>query len=886
MRYAAFACLLAAVPAALAAQGTPAAPPSAADPHGGAVLGAVRATGPVRVDGRLDDAAWSAATPATSFTQLDPAEGQPVSERTEVRVLYDDEALYVGVRLHDTGAVTTRLGRRDMSMEASDWLTVILDSYHDHRTAFGFELNPSGVRRDQTRSEETGEDDSWDPVWTGETSVDSGGWTAEMRIPFSQIRFNTAAQQTWGIQVERQIARKGEFSVFAFTPRSQPGGIPRFGHLTGLTDVRTGKRLEVLPYTLMKAEHVERGDNPFRDDREYTPDFGADLKYRLTSDLTLDATINPDFGQVEVDPAEVNLSTIETRFQERRPFFVEGADIFNFGTGGGNSAFYSRRIGRAPQVPANYSVADVPVETRILGAAKVSGRTRSGWSVGLLNAVTGREEARFLDVGTEGDSLRGRQTVEPLSNYFVGRVRRDLRQGQTVVGGMFTAVNRNLDDDLLRSRLHSSAYNGGMDFRHQWKNRLWQLRGFVSGSHIQGDRRAIARTQLLQSYHYFQRPDQDEVRFDSTRTSLTGASTEVQLSYRPGRNWRPALLVGTTTPGYDVNDMGFQYRANRADLQGTLAYVENRPGRTFRNYQLDGYARNEWNYDGEHIYNNYQVHGYGQFLNFWFAEFTAGTTLPGTVDDKLTRGGPLARRPGSWRVMGAVGSDDRKAVMGFFQTQYTNDDEGGSDLVMVAQLQLKPSPRWNLSLTPIYQRTHVAAQYITSRADAAAVNTFGRRYVLSELDQATLALETRLNVTFTTDLSLQVYAQPFLASADYGTPSELARPRTYDFGVYGQDVGDLEDADGGYFVYPQGSGEGQPRFFVPNLDFNLRSLRGNAVLRWEWRPGSTLYLAWQQERSDFAPYVGDFQMGRDRRALFAAQPDNVLVLKVSYWLNP
>jgi hypothetical protein len=886
MRHAFIAGVLAALPAAALAQGTPAAP-SGGDPHGGAVsISAARATGAVRVDGRLDEAAWSAATPAAEFTQLDPAEGQPASERTEVRVLYDDEALYLGVRLHDSAPVTTRLGRRDMSMEASDWLTVILDSYHDHRTAFGLEINPSGVRRDQTRSEETGEDDSWDPVWSGETSVDSGGWTAEIRIPFSQLRFNAAARQTWGIQVERQIARRGEFAVLAFTPRNEPGGIPRFAHLDGLVDVRTGKRLEVLPYTLLKAEHVERGDNPFRDDREYAPSVGADLKYRLTSDLTLDATINPDFGQVEVDPAEVNLSAIETRFQERRPFFVEGADIFNFGSGGGNSAFYSRRIGRTPQVPVDYALADVPVEARILGAAKISGRTRGGWSVGMLNAVTRREEARFVDISAEGDSLFGRQAVEPLSNYFVGRVRRDLRGGQTVVGGMFTAVNRDLDDDVLRSRLHGAAYNGGLDFRHQWKNRVWQLRGFVSGSRIQGDRRAIARTQRVQPFHYFQRPDQDQVRFDSTRTSLNGVSTEFQLSYRPGRHWRPALLVGTTTPGYDVNDMGFQYRADRADLQGTLSYVENRPGKTFRNYQVNGFARGEWNYDGDPIYNNFNVYASGQLLNFWFAEATLGTTLPGSVDDRLTRGGPLARRPGSVRVDVAVASDDRKAVMGVLQGQALRDDEGGSDWLLAAQLQLKPSPLWNLSLTPIYQRTHAGAQYILSRADAAAVNTFGRRYVLSELDQTTLALETRLNVTFTTDLSLQVYAQPFLASADYGTPAELAAPRTYDFARYGEDLGALEETDGGYFVYPQGAGDGMPRFFVPNLDFNLRSLRGNAVLRWEWRPGSTLYLAWQQDRSDFAPYVGDFSMTRDRRALFNAQPDNVLVLKVSYWLNP
>ena len=884
MRHAAITLLLAALPAAAAAQGAPAAPASG-DPHGTASLSAVRAQGAIRVDGRLDDAAWAAATPATSFTQLDPAEGQPATERTEVRIVYDDEALYVGARLHDSAPVTTRLGRRDMSMEASDWLTVILDSYHDHRTAFGLEINPSGVRRDQTRSE-VGEDDSWDPVWAAETSVDSAGWSVEMRIPFSQLRFNAAAAQTWGIQVERQIARKGEFAVFAFTPRNQEGGIPRFGHLGGLADVRTGKRLEVLPYTVMKAEHVERGDNPFRADREYSPSVGADLKYRLTSDLTLDATINPDFGQVEVDPAEVNLSAIETRFQERRPFFVEGAELFNFGTGGGNTAFYSRRIGRAPQVPVGYSLADMPGETRILGAAKVSGRTRTGWSGGVLSALTSREEARFIDIDAEGDSLRGSQAVEPMSHYFVGRVRRDMRAGQTVVGGQLTAVNRDLDEDALQARLHSAAYSGGLDFRHQWANRVWQLTGFVSGSHVRGDRRAISRTQQVYPFHYFQRPDQDEVRYDSTRTSLSGLASEFQLSYRKGRHWRPTLLVGTITPGYEVNDMGYQYRGNRADLQGTLAYTENRPGRTFRFYQFSAYTRGEWNYDGDHIYNNFQLGAVGQLLNYWDASLQLGATLPGSWDDRLTWGGPLAKRPGNWRVSGGVNSDDRKKVSGGASALYYDDDEGGWQVQAATYLSVRPSERWNLTLSPIFARIHAGAQYIMSRGDAAAVNTFGRRYILSELDQTTLAVEARLNVTFTPDLSLQVYTQPFLSSADYGTPAQLAAPRTYDFDVYGQELGALQATDGGYFVYPDGTGEGAARFFVPNLDFNLRSLRGNAVLRWEWRPGSTMYLAWQQDRSDYAPYVGDFSMGRDRRALFDAQPDNVLVLKVSYWLNP
>jgi hypothetical protein len=322
------------------------------------------------------------------------------------------------------------------------------------------------------------------------------------------------------------------------------------------------------------------------------------------------------------------------------------------------------------------------------------------------------------------------------------------------------------------------------------------------------------------------------------------------------------------------------------DVQTTMTYLENRPGKTFRSWSAYGYARSEWNYDGDRITTGLIGYVSGQLLNNWSGIVQVGTTLPGAVDDRLTWGGPLALRPGNWRISSTVSSDQRRPVAGALGWGYQNDDEGGWNYSAYTTLALKLDPRWNLTVSPTVSRVHSGAQYIMTRRDPAAVNTFGARYILSELDQTTLALETRLNVTFTTDLSLQVYAQPFIASADYGTPAELAAPRTYDFLKYGEHLGDLEATDGGYFVYPQGAGTGQSRFFVPNRDFNLRSLRGNAVLRWEWRPGSTMYLAWQQDRSDFAPYVGDFQMSRDRSALFNAQPDNVFVLKVSYWVNP
>ncbi|MDQ3521352.1 MAG: carbohydrate binding family 9 domain-containing protein [Gemmatimonadota bacterium] len=858
------------------------APPPAEGPstHAAAPsVPAVRTADPIRIDGQLDEAAWATATPITKFTQVVPQEGQPATQRTEVRILYGPDALYIGARLYDTEPVISRLIRRDGSMTDSDWLTVILDSYHDHRSAFGFEINPSGVRRDQSRSE-TREDDSWDPVWEAATTVDAEGWTAEMRIPFSQLRFNPAQEQTWGLQLERSRARNREFSVWSFTPSTQPGGIPRFGHLEGLRELRTGKRLEVLPYSVLRAESVNRGNNPFRDDRDAGLSAGVDLKYRVTSDLTLDATVNPDFGQVEVDPAEVNLSAIETRFQEKRPFFVEGSEIFGFGSGGGNEVFYSRRIGRAPQLRAPSPLVEVADAAGILGAGKLSGRTAGGWSMGVLNATTAQERALFRDP----EGLDHRITVEPLTNYFVGRLRRDTRAGQSVFGGMITAVNRHLDSDFLEANLRSAAYSGGVDFRHEWAQRTWTLTGFISGSHVMGDRRAITLTQL-QPWRFFQRPDAEHLEVDTMATSLTGLSSQVQLDHRIGRHWRMGGLAGTVTPGYEVNDIGFQYRSDRIDGQAYAAYIENRPGKHLRSWQLNGAVRAERNYAGEPILNVVNLRSSLQGLGYWTAYTNVAYDF-GSIDDRLTRGGPLAQRPNTLRLGGELNSDRRKPYVGSIFASLNRNNMGGRNSTAGLYLEAKPASNWNVSLAPVLSWVYSPAQYLTSVSDLRAENTFGRRYLFAELDQTTFSLETRLNYTFTPALSLQMYAQPFISSADFGAPAEFGGPRSYDFHVYGRDLGEVELTATGYRIFPEGREGAASPFGLSNRDFNLRSLRGNAVLRWEWRPGSTLFVAWQQNREDFAQYVGDFQFGRDRTALFRARPDNVLVLKVNYWLNP
>ena len=499
---------------------------------------AVRATGHITLDGRLDERAWTEAPPTTIFTQIDPLEGQPASQQTEVRVVYDNDALYVGARLHDSGPITARLGRRDMSLGDSDWFGVMIDSYHDHRTAFGFDVNPAGVRRDEVKTIDQ-DDNSWDPVWEVATSQDSAGWVAEYRIPFSQLRFSSAADQTWGVQFERVIGRNHEYAVSTFIPKRERGGVPRYGHLSGLHDVRPGKRFELLPYTVSRAEYVDRGANPFKSRDEYNATAGVDLVVRASSNLTMNATVNPDFGQVEVDPAVVNLGVYETFFQEKRPFFVEGSAIFAFGADGtsGGQLFYSRRIGREPSLSPPTARADLPDATTILAAAKLSGKA-GGWSLGALEAVTDRETARYRDAGDVDREM----TVEPLSNYFVGRARRELNDGRTFIGGIVSAVNRRLDSEVLSATLRRSGYAAGVDFRHELGDRTWVIQGDAEASRVAGTPNAMVLVQQ-QPNHYLQRPDATHLDVDSSATSLLGYSVNASLAKQQG--WSGNRLADT-----------------------------------------------------------------------------------------------------------------------------------------------------------------------------------------------------------------------------------------------------------------------------------------------------------------------------------------------------
>ena len=877
---------------------------------------AVRLTGEITLDGKLDEPAWQTAPAASTFQQTQPAEGPPGTQRTEVRFLYDDDALYVGARMYDSlGArgVRTRLARRDDELDpdcgpnsqiTSDKLTITLDPYHDHLTRDMFEVNPSGVIGDQYAVGQNCLDPSWDPIWQVATRIDSLGWTAEIRIPFSQLRFSRDTNQTWGLQIVRVIDRLNERDQWAFYRRNEASGASRFGHLTGLIiDHRPGQ-LELLPYTLAQEEatSLNRG-NPIDPVNRQQIRAGGDLKYLLSSSLTLDATVNPDFGQVDLDPAVINLSPFETFYPEKRPFFVSGANAFDYG--GLNcmfcsnvesmGLFYSRRIGRTPQLSGNIinssstAYYSVPSNTQILGAAKITGRTQDGLSVGMLDALTNQESAHFVGTPTNPNEI-WRTIVEPLSNYFVGRVKQEFRQGATVVGAMVTSTARRLDTDTLRDSLHTHAEAAGIDFLHTWNNRNYSLMGSVAVTDVAGSPTAIEHT-MQSSAHYFQRPDRKNLvgglfgdRYDTTMTSLRGWGSYLRLAKDNG-DWLWEAATNIRSPGFEVNDLAFQRRADYEYFGANIGRQWTHPHSWYRNIYTTLGTQRQYNADGDLTAAQYHAFIGMDLPNFWHVQ---GFVLhrPTTLSDQIARGGPVFEQRGINDFDVFASTDNRKAMVLSANVEHSvgvNAPE--REWTPQVTLLLKPASNVTLSFGPTLDLFWTNNQYDTTIAvtgkDVLSPRVYyGSRYIFSSLHQSTLSMDTRVNVTFTPSLSLQVYAQPLLGTGHYYDFSEFSHRRQLAMTV---DPSTLL-SNGNVQIDPVG---GATAYQTLNPDFNTRLLRGNAVLRWEYRRGSTIYLVWQQTRANTNLYTptADFALGHGENALFRSIPDDIFIIKFSYWLG-
>jgi hypothetical protein len=857
----------------------------------GPVAHAVRASGPVALDGRLDEPAWLSAPAAAGFLQRDPDQGQPATEATELRLLFDDHALYVGARLADgeAGAIVRQLSRRDAVAEA-DTFTLYLDPHRDRRTGVVLQVSAAGVQRDAAIYDDNFEDDTWDAVWESAVSIDEGGWSVELRVPFSQLRFPTTPGHAWGVNARRVVYRKNESSWLELVPKNESGLASRMAGLEGIEGIEPGRHVELLPYMSGRAEYVAPASpaDPFNDGSRYFGGAGLDFRYGLGTGMALVGAINPDFGQVEVDPAVVNLTAFETFYEEKRPFFTEGSQVFlRFGRSGASEyatyyypepqLFYSRRIGRSPQGRATGAFVDAPSSTTILGAAKLVGRTQSGWNVGVLEAVTGREHA---DVAT--GASRDRIEVEPLTNYLVGRAQHALGQ-RASIGFLGTAVVRDLDAPTLEALLPGRAFLGGVD-GHVFLDgkRDWVVSGGLSGSTVSGSQAAVLRLQRAEQ-RYYQRPDAPHVSVDPTATSLSGWSGRVGLNKNSGNVTFNAGLWGIS-PGFEPNDLGYATQTDRGGAHGQVLFRKLTPDAWTRTREL---AIAKWwtfNYGSECQGDGVVVGAAAQLRNYWQLELTLGKSW-NTWDDKLTRGGPTTIRPGISSLAAVAASDARRRFWVEASAQLSNREFGGRSRTFKATLNLRPWTALTLSATPTYYRSHTIAQYLSTVPDETATATFGARYVFGELDQDEWSIPLRVNLVLSPRLSLQLYTQALLSTGDYPTIREFATPRTYDFPVYGVDVGTIaRNPDLPiYSIDPDGAGAA-PSFRIPVPDFNFKSLRVNAVLRWEFRPGSAAYVVWTQRRQD-GRNPGNSDPIRDLGDLFSAPADDVFMVKLAWWIG-
>ncbi|MEO6446905.1 MAG: DUF5916 domain-containing protein [Gemmatimonadaceae bacterium] len=828
-----------------------------------------------RIDGRLDEAAWRDVPVIGDFSQQRPIEGSNPTERTQVQVVYDADALYIGARMFRTepGRIERAMTRRDAAGSV-ELLTVTFDTHLDRRTGVSFAVSAAGVRSDfrhTTDSEHGGREAQFDPVWEAAAAVDSLGWIAEIRIPFSQLRFPARPEQEWGLNIARWMPDKNEEVRWVMTPQRETGYISRFGTLLGLTGVDAVRPIELLPYVAGVATRRAQRDaaDPFQ--KPVRARAGLDAKFGIGSNLTLDATVNPDFGQVEADPAEVNLTAFETIFEERRPFFTEGSELLR---ASGPNYFYSRRIGGPPHGSARGDYVDAPSASSIVGAVKLTGRLKSRLSLGGLLAVTQAEEARIFFRDSMGTR---RVPLEPRTAYGVLRLQKELGAQASTLGGTFTTTRRDLRSARgLDTLVASDAYSGGLDWRLRWQQGRYALTGWAGFSHISGDAAAIGRIQRS-SAHYFQRPDAEGLRYDPQRTSLTGYTASLRADKDAGRRILWGAQVIAESPGYEINDLGRLQSADDIDYNADIQIRETLPGRYLQNWRLGFDTRGQFNYARDHQTNDWSEMTRLTFLNFWSLNVRSTLSLR-TTDDALTRGGPVMGVGRAFTqeltLLNAAGSRTGWRL----NSGWRRDELGGSRRSYTSGITLRPAPRWQLSMDPGYFLVKDPRQYVLSQSGGRDA-TYGVRYMFAFVDRSTLSMRMRLNYAFSPTWTVEGYAEPFVASGRFSGFGELSAPRSRELTRYGTSGTTIAaDSLGNRRVT-----DGTQSFEIANRDFHTRSFRSNVVMRWEWNPGSTLFFVWQQNRRAVDASGQRVRLG-DLFETTRAAGDNFVSVKLSYWI--
>lgn len=833
-----------------------------------------------KIDGKLDDQSWSLVEWSSDYIELSPEENSAPTEATKLKILYDRKFLYVGFRCYDgdPGGVVRRMSRRDGF--DGDWVEINIDSFHDLRTAFSFTISASGVRGEEFITNNGASwDNTWNPIWMAKTNVDDEGWTAEIKIPLSQLRFGKDNNQVWGIQSTRRYFRKEERSVWQRNPQDSPGWVSEFGELHGLDKLRPQRQVEIQPYVVGSRETYEaQSGNPYREGEDYALNAGLDGKIGITNDLTLDFTINPDFGQVEADPSAIALDGFQIFFQERRPFFIENNNIFDYKFSSSQSGntftfdnlFYSRRIGRAPQgsaSPHDKEYVDQPDISNIIGAAKFSGKTNDGWSIGILESVTAEESAQLSDNTSERSEI-----VEPLTNYTVGRVQKDFNNRNSFVGGIITATNRNLSENV--EFLHESAYTAGLDFTHQWSNRTWYLSGHLVMSEVSGSTSAISRTQRSIT-HLFQRVDADYLDFNPDATNLSGTGGNFQFGKAAG-NWRFQTGVTWRSPELELNDLGFQLRSDDIRHYGWLSYRTTKPLEQVRSYQVNFVHHLAYDFGGNLNEGAWNINGWVNLNNNWWINGTL-SFQPINLSNFALRGGSRLRFSPELGYRNGIVSDSRDKLRLTFNHSYTaGADNSYNSFNINGGITYQPTNALQVSLSPSYTINNDRLQYVTEAAFGGSP-----RYVNGTIQQHTFQVPVRLDYIITPDLSIQYWGQPFISRGRYSdfkyTTNTTARAFDDRYNAYSADQISLDG--GSYYIDENGDNVSDYSFYQP--DFSFIQWRSNMVVRWEYVPGSELFLVWSQDITQFGEVAEDL-IPSLREGIADTQPQNIFLIKATY----
>ncbi len=815
-----------------------------------------------RIDGDLNDACWLTGNWDGNFIQQQPNQAQKPSQKTEICIMYDNDNLYVALKCYDNepSKIRSLLSRRDE--DRGDMAGIAIDSYADNSTAFEFNLTAGGQKIDLMHRGAYVWDYNWDAVWDGKTSVCDSMWVAEMRIPFSQLRFAKAEEQVWGMHIWRWIDRFLEEDQWKLVPVDAPAMVYLFGELRGIENINTKRRAEFLPYANAKFSP----NTDLKDKSKYG--IGLDGKIGVSSDFTLDYTVNPDFGQVEADPSVLTLSSYEVYYDEKRPFFLEGNNILEYGIGD-DLLFYSRRIGHAPSFTPDLNDGEtlrIPDNTSIISALKLTGKNKKGLSLGAVQSFTAKENATIYGDGTESS-----QAVEPFSSYFVGRVMQDLNGGNTVIGGMMTSAIRKIDDDQLNF-LPKSALSGGIDLQHNWKNRkyFFDFKGFFS--QVKGSEEAITELQLAPQ-HYFQRPDADHLSFDPTKTSLFGHGGEIKGGKRSGK-LRVTGSLSWRSPELELNDIGYMYQADLIDDEVEVRYQVNKPKGILRDYWFRLIEQSTWNYNWEITKQRVGSHAYVRFKNLWNIHYNIQKDF-NIYDTGELRGGPMLYKEPVWETDIFFQTNPSKDFFaGFGPRFYLSEDKTTQKILNTLQINWRISNNFSITSRTNYTTNTDLHQY----AGKVRMNDGTTGFIVGEIDQKVLETTLRVEYFITPELSLQYYANPYASIGKYSNFRRVADGSNKDLNLRYSAL--ASQLDGNKYTFT----EGEESYSMYNPDFNFQEFNSNLVARWEFRAGSTLYLVWNKSLSkitrEYNPSVTD-SFGK----IFDISSQNVFMVKFTYWFS-